>query len=161
MTALRQQPDGKAGHHRNGLGDAIDREQRARASVLSSSERSSKYLVSLRDDPEIGRRVIDDRRQHPAEAEVEAELHHHQHDRKDNADERRDEAKPVVKQVSRRECVDKRHVSIARWHSSEIGYVIGAPGHVRLMWINDFVESEYLLGQSRRDPALRFLESIR
>jgi hypothetical protein len=40
--------------------------------------------------------VIDHRRDNPTEPQIEAQLNGHEHDRKDDTDDGRNEAKPVV-----------------------------------------------------------------
>ena len=71
-------------------------------------------LRAIRNDPEVGRGVIDHGRHHAAEAEVgrsdeergvrvqrAPHLHHHQEHRKHDADERSDKAKPILEKISR------------------------------------------------------------
>jgi hypothetical protein len=60
--------------------------------------------------------MVDHGGHHAPEADVEPCLHGYQHDGEDDADDRRDESKPVMKQVSVREPeLQQRHVRLSEF----------------------------------------------
>ena len=72
-------------------------------------------LRSRRHDPEIRGCVVDHRGDDAPEAQIEPQLDGHEHDGKDDADDGRDEAQPVVQQVARCESVNQRHGECSAW----------------------------------------------
>ena len=104
--SARQAPGGKSDHSRNDCGHAIDRQQAVPQSGAEKRE-ILEVFGSTGNDPEVGRGVIDHRRDHAAEAEVKAHLHHHQHHRKNDAHERGHKAKPILEKISRRQRKDE------------------------------------------------------
>jgi hypothetical protein len=84
--SIRQAPGRKSHHARNDLGHAFDRQEAVSHAGVEKREILEVFRPG-RNDPEVGRCVIDHRRDHTAEAEVKAHLHQHQYDRKNDAHE--------------------------------------------------------------------------
>ena len=86
----RHSPVGKTDHDRNGVGHAVDG-KRAIALARVQQRRVLEGLGSARHDPEIGGRMVDHRRHHAPEAEIEAHLDGDQNDGKHDPDHGRNE----------------------------------------------------------------------
>ena len=89
-------------------------DKRAKALALVQQRRVLEALRAARHDPEIGGRMIDHRRHHATEAQIEAHLDGDQNDGEDDPDDGRNEAKPIMKQISGCKREDQWHVTGTR-----------------------------------------------
>src|SRR5690242_4492949 len=114
--AGRHSPIRKPDHNGNGLCHAADRK---RAIALSEVQLRGilEAFGSFRHDPEIGGRMIDHRRYHAPETQVEPHLDRDQNDRKDDPNHGGNETQPIVKQISK--CEDKGEWHAVRSNSSQ------------------------------------------
>jgi choline dehydrogenase-like flavoprotein len=107
-AAVRHTPLRKADQDRVDLRHALDR-QRPVAVRFIQQRGVLETFRSERDNPKIGRRMVDHDRHRALEADEQAQLDRYQHNREDNADHRRGEAKLVVKQISGGELQNQWH----------------------------------------------------
>src|ERR1019366_1094982 len=111
--SIRQAPSGKSNHSWNDFGHSFDLQEAVSHSGVEKRE-ILEVIRSARNDPEVGRGVIDHSCDHAAEAEVKAHLHHHQHHRKNDAHEGGDKAKPILEKISQRKRKNEWHISEPR-----------------------------------------------
>jgi hypothetical protein len=108
--SIRQAPSGKSNHSWNDFGHSFDLQEAVSHCGVEKRE-ILEVIRSPRNDPEVGRGVIDHSCDHAAEAKVKACLHHHQHHRKNDAHEGGDKAKPILEKISQRKRKNEWHIS--------------------------------------------------
>jgi hypothetical protein len=122
-------PGGITGNDRYHLGDAADRQSLETFTRRYQRRTLEAFRLSW-NDPEIGLRVIDDRRDHALEAEKDSDLNGDEHNGKDNSDDRGDQSNPVMKKIARCERENHRVKKRREKRNTQGIGIVGKPWNV-------------------------------